>query len=106
VAIPADQWAQYKKDLSAQAHDALGQVATLRKNYPQAIDSYKAALSEASHADPATMDRLAKTYLDSKQYDDAIATCDKVLAMSDAPAVVKQFAQQLKDQATKLKSAK
>jgi tetratricopeptide (TPR) repeat protein len=106
VAIPADQWGQYKKDLSAQAHDALGQVAVLRKNYPQAIDNYKTALSEASHPDPATMDRMGKAYLDSKQYDDAIATCDKVLAMSDAPAVVKQFAQQLKDQATKQKSAK
>jgi tetratricopeptide (TPR) repeat protein len=105
VAVPPDQWQQYKKDLAAQAHDALGQVAMLRKNYPQAIDSYKMALGEASKPDPATMDRLAKAYVDSKQYDDAIATADKVLAMSDAPPVVKQFAQQLKDQATKLKSA-
>lgn len=105
VAVPPDQWQQYKKDLSAQAHDALGQVAALRKNYPQAIDLYKMALSEASKPDPATMDRLAKVYVDNKQYDDAIATADKVLAMSDAPPVVKQFAQQLKDQATKLKSA-
>jgi tetratricopeptide (TPR) repeat protein len=106
VAVPADQWAQYKKDLSAQAHDALGQVATLRKNYPQAIESYKLAITEATHPDPATMDRLAKAYVDSKQYDDAIATADKVLTMSDAQPVVKQFAQQLKDQATKLKTAK
>lgn len=105
VAIPADQWSQYKKDLASQAHDALGQVAVLRKNYPQAIDYYKTALTEASKPDPATMDRLAKAYLDSKQYDDAIATADKVLATSDALPVVKQFAQQLKDQATKLKSA-
>jgi tetratricopeptide (TPR) repeat protein len=106
VAVPADQWPQYKKDLSSQAHDALGQTAALRKNYPQAIDSYKTAITEASHPDPATMDRLAKAYIDSKQYDDAIATADKVLAMPDAQPVVKQFAQQLKDQATKLKSAK
>ncbi|MGI8959063.1 MAG: tetratricopeptide repeat protein [Bryobacteraceae bacterium] len=106
VSVTADQWPQYKKDLSSQAHDALGQTAMLRKNYPQAIEHYKTALSEAAHPDPATMDRLAKAYLDSKQYDDAIATADKVLAMSDAQQVVKQFAQQLKDQATKLKSAK
>ena len=105
VAVPPDQWQQYKKDLAAQAHDALGQVAMLRKNHPQAIDYYKMALSEASKPDPATMDRLAKAYLDNKQYDDTIATADKVLAVSDAPPVVKQFAQQLKDQATKLKSA-
>jgi tetratricopeptide (TPR) repeat protein len=105
VAVPADQWPQYKKDLSAQAHDAMGQTAVLRKNYPQGIEHFKTAITEAAHPDPATMDRLAKAYLDSKQYDDAIATADKVLAMSDAQAVVKQFAQQTKDQATKLKSA-
>ncbi|MFL6351816.1 MAG: tetratricopeptide repeat protein [Bryobacteraceae bacterium] len=105
VAVPADQWPQYKKDLSAQAHDSLGQVAVLRKNYPQAIEYLKTAVSEAAHPDGATMDRLGKAYLDSKQYDDAIATADKVLAMNDAPPVVKQFAQQTKDQATKLKSA-
>jgi tetratricopeptide (TPR) repeat protein len=106
VAVPADQWPQYKKDLSAQAHDALGQIAVLRKNYPQAIENFKTAITEAAHPDPATMDRLGKAYLDSKQYDDAIATADKVLAMSDVQPVVKQFAQQLKDQATKAKSAK
>ncbi|MGI9071709.1 MAG: tetratricopeptide repeat protein [Bryobacteraceae bacterium] len=105
VAVPPDQWPQYKKDLSAQAHDALGQAAVLRKNYPQGIEHFKTAISEAAHPDPATMDRLAKAYLDSKQYDDAIATADKVLAMGDAQPVVKQFAQQTKDQATKLKSA-
>jgi tetratricopeptide (TPR) repeat protein len=105
VAIPADQWPQYKKDLSAQAHDAMGQISVLRKNYPQGIEHFKTAISEAARPDPATMDRLAKAYLDSKQYDDAIATADKVLAMGDAQPVVKQFAQQTKDQATKLKSA-
>jgi len=106
VAVTADQWPQYKKDLASQAHDALGQTAVLRKNYPQAIDNFKLALTEAAHPDPATMDRLGRAYIDNKQYDDAIATADKVLAISDAQPVVKQFAQQIKDQATKLKSAK
>lgn len=105
VSVPADQWPQYKKDLASQAHDAMGQTAVLRKNYPQAVENFKLAISEAAHPDPATMDRLGKAYLDSKQYDDAIATADKVLAMNDAQPVVKQFAQQLKDQATKLKGA-
>jgi tetratricopeptide (TPR) repeat protein len=104
VAVPADQWPQYKKDSSSQAHDALGQTAVLRKNYPQGIEHFKTALSEAARPDPATMDRLGKAYLESKQYDDAIATADKVLAMGDAQPVVKQFAQQVKDQATKLKA--
>ena len=105
VSVTADQWPAYKKDLASQAHDAMGQTAALRKNYPQAIDQYKTAINDAAHPDPATMVRLAKAYNDNKQYDDAIATADKVLAMNDLQPVVKQFAQQMKDQATKLKSS-
>jgi hypothetical protein len=52
------------------------------------------------------MARLSKAYVDAKQYDDAITTADKVLAMNDAPAAVKQFAQQQKAAATKLKGTK
>jgi hypothetical protein len=48
--------------------------------------------------------RLAKAYVDNKQYDDAITTADKVLAMNEAPPVVKQYAQQQKDAAAKLKT--
>jgi hypothetical protein len=51
------------------------------------------------------MVRLAKAYNENKQYDDAIATADKALALADAPPAVKQFAQQQKDNATKLKGA-
>jgi uncharacterized protein Usg len=49
--------------------------------------------------------RLAKAYVDNKQYDDGITTADKVLAMADVPAPIKTFAQQQKDIATKLKGA-
>lgn len=105
VNVTPEQWADYKKDLSSQAHQALGMVAELRKNYPEAINDYKTALSEAAHPDPATMARQAKAYNENKQYDDAIATADKVLAMSDAQPVIKQFAQQQKDLATKMKAA-
>lgn len=104
VGIPADQWPDFKKDFMAQAHEALGQAAALNKNYTEAVDDFKLAISEASRQDPATYARLSKIYVDSKQYDDAITTADKVLAMNDAPAPVKQFAQQEKDIATKMKA--
>jgi tetratricopeptide (TPR) repeat protein len=99
--IPADQWASYKKQLEGQAHDALGMADNVAKKYPESIDQYKAAID--AYANPIILTHLAKTYIDAKQFDDAIATDDKVLAMSDAPAQVKQFAQQQKDSATKLK---
>jgi tetratricopeptide (TPR) repeat protein len=102
--IPAEQWPEFKKDFMAQAHEALAQAAALNKNYPEAIDDFKTSIGEAARQDPATYARLTKAYVDNKQYDDAITTADKVLAMNDAPAPVKQYAQQQKDLATKLKT--
>ena len=99
--IPADQWPAYQKQLQAQAHDALGMAADVEKKFPQSIDEYKAAL--ALYPNAIILTHMAKAYIDAKQFDDAIAADDKVLAMSDAPAQVKQFAQQQKDSATKLK---
>jgi tetratricopeptide (TPR) repeat protein len=98
------QWPEYKKQLESQAHDALGQVADLRKQYPESIQHFKSAL-EAQPTNSVALARMAKTYVDAKQYDDAITTADKVLAISDAPASVKTFAQQQKDNATKLKGS-
>jgi tetratricopeptide (TPR) repeat protein len=102
----AADWANYKKDQTALAHYALGLAADLRKNYPEAIQDLKTSNSEATHPSPTTDATLAKVYVDAKQYDDAIATADKVLATPDAPAQVKQFAQAQKDAATKMKGAK
>ncbi len=103
--ISPAQWPQLQKQLTSQAYDALGQAAELDKKYPDALTQYKAAL-DANPTNSVSMARLSKTYLEMKQYDDAISTADKVLAMADAPAQVKQFAQQQKDNATKLKTAK
>ncbi len=104
MGTPPDQWPQYKKDLTSQAYDALGQAADLRKNYPDAIKNFKAAI-DAQPTNSVPMARLSKAYVGAKQYDDAISIADKVLAMNDAPASVKQFAQSQKDAATKLKAA-
>jgi tetratricopeptide (TPR) repeat protein len=98
------QWADQKKQLESEAHDAMGQASDLRKNYPEAIKHYQEALQVQPTNAVATA-RLAKAYVGNKQYDDAITTADKVAAMAEAPAVVKQFAQQQKDAATKLKAS-
>ncbi|MBV8072147.1 MAG: hypothetical protein JO270_19735 [Acidobacteriaceae bacterium] len=102
--INAAQWPDYKKQLEGQAHDALGLAAAVQKNYPKAIQEYQTAL--ASFPNPIIMTHMMTAYIANKQYDDAITTGDKVLAMNDAPANVKQVAQQLKDSATKMKGAK
>lgn len=102
--IPADQWPAYKKQLEGQAHDALGLAYAAQKNYPKAIEEYQTAM--ASFPNPIIMTHMITAYIGNKQYDDAISTADKVMAMNDAPANVKQVAQQLKDNATKMKGAK
>jgi tetratricopeptide (TPR) repeat protein len=98
------QWPQMKNQFASEAHDALGQAADLRKNYPEAIKHYQEAL-QAEPTNAVVTARMAKAYVGNKQYDEAIAAADKVAAMADAPPVVKQFAQQQKDAATKLKGA-
>ncbi len=102
--ISPDTWPAVKKQLTGQAEDALGLTAELDKKYPEAVDDFKSAVA----IDPTAVSQahLAKGYVENKQYDDAIATADKILAMNDAPPVVKQFAQQQKDAATKLKGSK
>lgn len=101
--ITADQWPTYKKQLEGQAHDALGMADDVAKKFPESIDEYKAAI--AVYSNPIILTHMAKAYIDARQFDDAIAADDKVIAMADAPADVKQFAQQQKDSAAKLKGA-
>lgn len=102
--INAEQWPPYQKQLEGEAHDALATAALLQKNYPKAIDEYKAAY--AAMPNSIILTHLGKAYLSAKQWDDAIANADKVLSAADASAGIKQIAQQQKDQATKMKGAK
>lgn len=102
--IPQEKWTGYKNALTGQAHDALGLAADLRKQYPNAIGHFKDAIN--SDPNPVSTAHLAKAYVDNKQYDDAITTADKVLAMNEVPPSVKQYAEQQKQAATKAKGTK
>ncbi len=102
--FPPDKWTDYKNQLNGQAHDALGLAADLRKNYPDAIGHFKNALT--SDPNPVATAHLAKAYVDNKQYDDAITTADKVLAMNEVSPSVKQYAEEQKAAAAKMKTAK
>ena len=102
--MPEAQWPEYKKQLTSQCYDALGQAAELKKNYPDAIKEFQSAI-DAQPTNPVPMARIAKAYRENKQYDQAISAADKVLAMNEVPPSVKNFAQTEKDNATKLKGA-
>jgi uncharacterized protein HemY len=99
-----EQWTSIKKDLTADAHETLGVIAIVDKKYDAAITEFKTAIDGAAKAEPATMLRLSGTYDDAKQYDQAIAMADRVLAMPDAPANLKKIATDEKARAQKLKA--
>ena len=102
AAVPPDQAEGYKKELAGRAYVALAMTDTVDKRPADAVANYKKGFDLFPNSVAAV--RLAKAYVDNKQYDDGIAMADKAMAMPDASPQVKQFAQQQKDIATKLKA--
>jgi uncharacterized protein HemY len=100
-----DQWAAYKKDMIADAHESLGMVAVVQKKLDGAVTEFKTALDGAATPEPSTMVRLASTYDDQGKFDDGAALLDKVMA-SAAPDGIKRVAQAEKQRAEKLKAQK
>jgi tetratricopeptide (TPR) repeat protein len=101
--ITDEQWTQAKNDYLAQGHEALGYAARARKNYDVAISELKQAVDLSPTS--VTMIQLAVTYDQAKKPDEAIPLLEKVMAMPDVPASIKQYAQAEKVRATQLKSA-
>ena len=99
-----DQWAGIKKDLIAQSHETLGVLASVDKKWDAAIAEFKTAVEGESTPEPTTMLRLAATYNNAKQYDQATAMADQVLALPSAPDKFKKIAQDEKQRAAKLKA--
>ncbi len=102
--ISDDQWNAAKKDYLAQAHEALGMAAGVRKKYDVAINEYKTAIETGSTQDQATFVRLAAVQNEANKPDDALATITKLMALPDLNPAVKQYADQEKNKAMKLKS--
>ena len=96
------QWQEAKKQMTAEAYASLGAAALLRKKYDVAITNYKTAAD--TDPEPVVLARLANAYNEAKQPDAAITTCDRVLAMADAPPAVKQYVEQQKARAEKAKT--
>jgi tetratricopeptide (TPR) repeat protein len=102
--VSSDQWPIYKKQLVGEAHDALGMAAAAARKYPEAIDEYRVGLR--AYSNPIILTHLAQAYIDAKQFDEAIATDDEILAMAAVPDSEKQLAQKQKDAAAGLKENK
>ena len=97
-----DQWTGIKKDLTSEAHETLGMIATVDKKWAAAITEYKAAIDVSSSPAYTAMVRLMSVYNNDKKYDDATALADKVIA-AGAPDNLKKIAQDEKARAAKAK---
>lgn len=103
--IPDEQWEAQKKTWVSEAYEAMGLAATVRKKYPDAITNYKLGL-ENMPGNPNLMTRIATAQLDNKQYDEALASADKVLAIADLNPQIKNIVQNIKTRAAQAKTAK
>ena len=60
-------WDGFKKDMEAQAYEALGMADMVRKNYDGAAASYRKSLETSVTQNPATLVRLAQVYIAGRQ---------------------------------------
>lgn len=98
------EWETARKDFQAQAHEALGLVAMVRKKYDAAANEFKTASEISSQPDQATLVRLAAAHNLNNKPDEAIPVIEKLMAMPDLHPQIKQVAESEKVKAMKLKA--
>jgi tetratricopeptide (TPR) repeat protein len=101
--LPDDQWAEFKKGEIAEAQAGLGKLFMARKKWDVAITDLQTAV--AADPQPAYLVWLASSQLSAGKSDDAIATCDKLLAQPNLAAVYKQAVTVVRGDAVKAKGA-
>ncbi|MGA2215382.1 MAG: hypothetical protein ABSH31_19065 [Bryobacteraceae bacterium] len=103
--IPDADWEGVKKDMEAQAYEAMGMAEVVKKNYDGAAADYRKALETESTPNAATLVRLAQVYTTDGKWDNAVLTLDKALAVPDISEQVKTIAQAMKNDIAKRKAA-
>ena len=86
--IPDAQWDGARKDMQAQAYEALGMAASLRKKYDESAADYKQAIAVGATQDPATQLRLGQALLDANKLDEAAACYQQSLQLNPNSAQV------------------
>jgi tetratricopeptide (TPR) repeat protein len=100
-----EQWAGQKKIVTAEAQAGIGIAAMADKKWDKAITNFKTA-NELDPEEPVYLVRLAKAYQSAGKHDEAIAACDKVLAMANVHPQVKAAATGIKADSVKAKGGK
>ena len=101
-----EQWTAARKDTAAEAYNAIGQANLVRKKYDAAAAGFKSAVESASAPEPAYMVRLALALQNAVKNEEAIAWCDKALAVPNVHPQVKDYAQKIRAMAVKAAAPK
>jgi len=98
-----EEWEGTRKDFQAQAYEALGEVATLRKKDEEAAGEYLQAVQVAATPDAAIYIRLGQAYENAGHLAQAADAYDKALALPNITAQVKSIALAKKEEVTRRK---
>jgi len=108
--LTEQQWAEVKKDAESNPHAALGMVALIREDFPQAEAELKMATDLESQPDPVTFYRLGLCYSFEKKYQPALEALDRAAAsggvkIAGADGVTRDLVAEAKDFVSKAKAA-
>ena len=104
--IPDEEWLLVKKDFMSQAHESLGMVAMLRKDFTGAEESLRKALEMAVEQQPQSFYQLANALKEQGKYDEALTNVDQAIAKGGVPTSGGgDAAQNLKKQIQALKAS-
>jgi len=101
--LTEEQWTKVKAGGTAQAYQALGTIALVRKKNDEAIADFQKGVDASP--DPVLMIRTGRALLAAKKPDDAITWFDKAMSAPEANAQIKSIAQSDKSRAMQAKGA-
>jgi tetratricopeptide (TPR) repeat protein len=101
---PEQTWPKIRAGAQAQAWQALGMVALVRKKTDEAVADFQKGVD--ADASPLLMIRAGRALLLAKKPDEAITWFDKALASPDATAQAKSIAESDKARAVQAKGSK
>jgi tetratricopeptide (TPR) repeat protein len=104
--VTDEQWATIRKDTAAEGYNAIGLANMTRKKYDAAAASFRTALDTVAGPEPAYMVRLALALQNAGKNEEAIAWCDKALAVPNVHPQVKDYAQKIRAMAVKAAAPK
>ena len=102
--VPDEQWLTVKKNLMSQAHDSLGLVAFMRRDFVAAEQAFQQSLQVASEQSALTFYHYANALKHSGQTDKALENAEKSIAAGGVPTGTRDLAKVLKAEIIKARA--